>query len=175
MFFIPGQLIALATFPGVIVHEFAHMIFCRIRGVAVLEVVYFQFSNPSGYVIHERTKDFTSSFLIATGPFFVNSILCFLICFPAYLPISYFDVSHPLSYFLMWLGLSIGMHAIPSSQDAQNLWDDAKQHVKSMNPLAIIAFPIVILIYVFNVLRVVWADLVYGLLLGVGIPSLIFQ
>ena len=75
----------------------------------------------------------------------------------------------------MWLGLSIGMHAIPSSQDAQNLWSDAKQHVKSLNPLAIIAFPIVILIYVFNVLRVIWADLLYGLLLGVGIPSLIFQ
>lgn len=175
MFFIPGQLIALATFPGVIVHEFAHMIFCRIRGVAVLEVVYFQFEDPSGYVVHERTKDFTSSFLISTGPFFVNSILCFLICFPAYLPISYFDIDHPLSYFLMWLGLSIGMHAIPSSQDAQNLWDDAKVHVKSLNPLAIIAFPIVIVIYVFNALRVIWADLLYGMLLGVGIPSWIFE
>lgn len=29
MFFIPGQLIALVTFPGVIVHELAHQLFCR--------------------------------------------------------------------------------------------------------------------------------------------------
>jgi len=29
MFFIPGQLIALVTLPGVIVHELAHQLLCR--------------------------------------------------------------------------------------------------------------------------------------------------
>jgi hypothetical protein len=175
MFFIPGQLIALATFPGVIVHEFAHMFFCRIRNVTVLDACYFQFANPAGYVIHERTTNFYSTFLISLGPFFVNTLLCFLICFPAYVPISYFDIGQPLSYALMWLGLSIGMHAIPSTQDANNMWEDAKTHVKSLNVLAILTFPLVIAIYIFNVLRVIWADLGYGILIGVGLPSLIFE
>jgi hypothetical protein len=175
MFFIPGQLIALATFPGVIVHEFAHMFFCKIRGVAVLDACYFRFGDPAGYVIHEKTTNFYSSFLIATGPFLVNTVLCFLICFPAYVPISYFGLEQPLSYFLMWLGVSIGMHAIPSTQDANNMWEDAKVHVRSLNVLAIVTFPLVIVIYIFNVLRVIWADLAYGILIGVGLPSLFFE
>lgn len=173
--FIPGQLIALATFPGVIVHEFAHMLFCKVRGVAVVDACYFRFDNPAGYVIHEKTTNFYSSFLISTGPFLVNTLLCFLICFPAYIPVSYFDIGHPLSYFLMWLGISIGMHAVPSTQDANNMWEDAKMHVKSFNLLAIVTFPLVIVIYIFNVLRVIWADLAYGIMIGVGLPSLIFN
>lgn len=175
MFFIPGQLIALVTFPGVIVHEFAHMFFCRIRNVAVLDACYFRFANPAGYVVHERTTNFYSTFLISLGPFFVNTLLCFLICAPAYLPISYFGIEQPLSYGMMWLGLSIGMHAIPSTQDANNMWEDARIHVKSMNLLAIVTFPLVVVIYIFNVLRVIWADLGYGILIGVGLPSLIFD
>jgi hypothetical protein len=146
--FIPGQIITLLTFPGVIVHEFAHMIFCKLCKVPVLDACYFQLSNPAGYVVHGTAKDFYSSFLIGTGPFFVNSILCMLICFPAYLPVSYFDLEQPLSYFLMWLGVSIGMHAIPSTVDAQHLWEDAKRYARSFNPLAILTFPLVIVIYI---------------------------
>lgn len=175
MFFIPGQLIAIVTFPGVIVHEFAHMFFCKICGVAVLDACYFRVGDPAGYIVHEKTSDFYSSFFIATGPFLVNSILCFLICFPAYVPISYFDLGQPLSYFLMWLGISIGMHAIPSTGDANNMWRDAKIHVRSLNPLAILTFPLVIVIYIFNVLRVIWADFAYGLAVGVWLPSLFFK
>lgn len=47
MFFIPGQLIAALTFPGVIVHEMAHQLFCRLFRVAVLDVCYFRF-GPAG-------------------------------------------------------------------------------------------------------------------------------
>lgn len=173
--FIPGQLISIVTFPGVIVHEFAHMLFCKMRNVAVLDVKYFQVDNPAGYVIHERTDNFTTTFLISMGPFFVNTLLCLLICLPAYMPISYFDVSHPLSYFLMWLGVSIGMHAIPSNEDANSIWDQAKTEVKTLNLLAILSFPLVIFIYIFNVLRFIWADLAYGIGIGVGIPTLIYN
>lgn len=179
---IPGIIISFLTFPGVIVHEAAHMFFCKLRGVAVLEAVFFQvdpdgniFSDtPVGYVIHEDTDNFVSSFLISMGPFFINTFLCLIICFPAYMPISYFDLGHPLSYFLMWLGLSIGMHAIPSNQDANNLIEQAKEKAKSGNLLAIISFPLIALVYVLNFLSFVWADLIYGAAIGIGIPSLFF-
>lgn len=174
MFFIPGQLITAVTFPGVIVHEFAHVLFCKLRNVAILDVCYFQFDNPAGYVLHERTTNFTTTFLISMGPFFVNTLLCLLICFPAFMPMQYFDLDHPLSYLLMWLGVSIGMHAIPSNEDANNVLEQAKVQIKSLNPLAIISFPIIVLIYIFNVLRIIWADLAYGVAVGVGIPSLVY-
>ncbi len=174
MFFIPGEIIAILTFPGIIVHEFAHMLFCRIRKIAVFDACYFRVGNPAGYVVHEETDNFTTTFLVSMGPFLVNTILCLLICLPAYMPIKFFDISHPLSYFLVWLGVSIGMHAIPSNQDANNVYDQAKLRIKDGNILAILSFPLVGLIYVFNVLRVVWADLIYGVAIGIGIPSLIF-
>ncbi|MEO8587748.1 MAG: metalloprotease family protein [Flavobacteriales bacterium] len=171
MFFIPGQFIALLTFPGVIVHEAAHMFFCRLRKVAVFDVVFFQFDTVAGYVSHERTDNFVSTFLISMGPFFINTALCFLICFPAYLPISFFNMGGPLSYFLMWLGLSIGMHAIPSNQDANNLFDEAKVRARKLDPLALVSMPLVLLIYIFNVARFFWADLLYGVAIGVWLPS----
>ena len=174
MFFIPGQLIAILTFPGIIVHEFAHMLFCKIRKVAVFDACYFQVDNPSGYVIHENSENFKTTFLISMGPFFVNTILCLLICLPAYFPISVFNLSNPFSYFLMWLGLSIGMHAIPSNQDANNVFTQAKEKIKKFDILAIVSFPIVAIIFVLNVLRFFWSDLIFGAAIGIGIPSLIF-
>ena len=174
MFFIPGELISIVTFPGIIVHEFAHMLFCKIRKVAVFDACYFRVGNPAGYVIHENSNNFTSTFLISMGPFFVNTLLCLLICLPAYMPIKFFGLEHPLSYFLIWLGVSIGMHAIPSNQDAEIVYKEAKVAIKNKNLLAVISFPIIGLIYIFNILRVVWADVIYGAAIGIGIPSLIF-
>ena len=173
--FIPGEIISIATFPGIIVHEFAHMFFCKLRKVAVFDACYFRVGNPAGYVVHENSTNFTTTFLISMGPFFINTLLCLLICLPAYMPIKYFDLEHPLSYFLIWLGVSIGMHAVPSNQDANNVYAQAKENIKKGNILAIISFPIIGLIYVFNVLRFIWADLFYGIAIGMGIPSLIFE
>lgn len=174
MFFIPGELIAILTFPGIIVHEFAHMLFCRLRKVVVFDACYFQIGNPAGYVVHENSSNFTTTFLISMGPFFVNTLLCLLICLPAYMPIKFFDLEHPLSYFLIWLGVSIGMHAIPSNQDAENVYVQAKEKVKEWNVLALLSFPVIGLIYLFNILRMFWADLIYGVAIGIGVPSLLF-
>jgi len=152
MILIPGILISIATFPGVIVHEAAHMWFCKLRRVAVLDVCFFRFANPTGYVIHENTENFNTVFLVSVGPFIVNF----------------------LSYFLLWLGVSIGMHAFPSTGDAYTLHQQAKKAVSSGNILAIISFPLVVLIYLANVGRVFWLDSLYGLAIGLGLPTLIF-
>ena len=175
MFFIPGQLISILSFPGVIVHEFAHVLFCKLRNVAIFDVCYFRVGDPSGFVIHEATPNFTTTFLVSMGPFFVNTLLCLFICLPAYMPVKFFDLNHPLSYFLIWLGVSIGMHAIPSNQDASNVYEQAKEQVKHWNILAIISFPLVFMIFIFNILRFFWIDLIYGSAIGIGIPALIFN
>lgn len=172
--FIPGEIISVVTFPGIIVHEFAHMFFCKLRKVAVFDACYFRVGNPAGYVVHENTTNFTTTFLISMGPFFVNTLLCLLICLPAYMPMSFFNLDNPLSYFLMWLGVSIGMHAIPSDQDASNVYEQAKVKIKDKNLLALLSFPLVGMIYLFNILRIVWVDLFYGIAIGVWVPKLIF-
>ncbi len=100
-----------------IVHEAAHMFFCKLRGVAVLDVRFFGFGNPAGYVSHEEPKDFTTAFLISLGPFFINSLFI----------------------------------------------------------LAILSMPLVYIIYLANILRFFWLDYLYGIGIGLGLPSLVFQ
>ncbi len=172
---VPGFLISIATFPGVIVHEFAHMLFCKLRGVAVLDVCFFRFGNPAGYVIHEEIIDFRTALLVSVGPFLINSLLCIFICFPAFIPLRVFGLKQPLSYALLWLGVSIGMNAFPSTQDARNLLHYAKKAVSRFNILAILSFPIVVAIYIVNILSFFWADYLYGIGIGLGLPSLIFR
>lgn len=75
--FIPGIIISIITFPGVIVHELAHQLFCRWFKIPVFEVCYFRFENPIGYVIHEPAKKGYQTILISIGPFIINTILAF--------------------------------------------------------------------------------------------------
>lgn len=78
-----GQLVALFTFPGVIVHEIAHQFFCRRAGVAVLDACYFRIGNPSGYVVHGYPAKTATIILISIAPFLTNilvgalGVLCF--------------------------------------------------------------------------------------------------
>src|SRR5438128_12535555 len=93
MFFIPGIIITLVTFPGVIVHELAHQLFCRLYKIPVFKVVYFQATNPAGYVIHDAPANKFQSVMISIGPFFLNTILGGLIALPASLPVLHFGHS----------------------------------------------------------------------------------
>jgi len=97
---ISSQIIALLTFPGVVAHEVVEQLVCRWSGVAVLDVCYFRFVNPRGYVIHEPALKVRKSLLIGLGPFFVNSLLVALVAFPAVLPALEFRVSIVQSYVL---------------------------------------------------------------------------
>jgi hypothetical protein len=83
MFFVPGIVITILTFPGVIVHELAHQLFCRWFKVPVFEVVYFQPKNPAGYVLHEVPQHKWQTILISVGPFFINTLAApLLLCRP---------------------------------------------------------------------------------------------
>jgi hypothetical protein len=172
---IPGELIALLTFPGVIIHEAAHMLFCKLGRVAVLDVCFFRFGNPAGYVVHEEPKKFSTAFLISVGPFIINSLVCILLCFPAFVPVRIFDRADPISYFLLWLGLSIGMHAFPSTQDANVLWHYARKASSNFHPLAILSLPLVGIIYLANLGSIFWLDLLYGVAIGLMLPEYVFN
>jgi hypothetical protein len=119
VFFIPGPLIAALTFPGVVVHELAHQFFCRLFGVAIFDVCYFRFGNPAGYVIHEHPTKASQQIWIGVGPFLVNSVVGAIIAAPASIQVLQFEAGTPLDYVLIWLGISIAMHAFPSTGDAK--------------------------------------------------------
>lgn len=175
MFFIPGPLIALATFPGVILHEAAHLFFCRVFDLPVFDVCYFRFGNPAGYVIHGKTQNFKALWFVSMGPFFVNTLLCIMFCSTAFLPVWELKIADPIAYVFYWLGLSIGMHAFPSTGDLQNLYELAPEEARKWNPLAIVSYPLVAILYVLNFARIFWADLGYGIAVGILGPIAVFR
>jgi hypothetical protein len=174
MFFIPGFLISIATFPGVIVHEFAHRLFADLTGVAVYKVCYFRVGNPAGYVLHGPTPSLRSALLIAVGPLIVNTLLCSLITFPAILAFHVSDISGMglVQLLLLWAGFSMGMHAIPSNTDMQGLVAAVKRQ-QGGGPLLLAARFFAGLFFVANLLRFFWFDAIYALLVSLALPALV--
>jgi hypothetical protein len=170
--FIPGILITIATFPGVIVHELAHQLFCRWFKIPVFEVVYFRVGNPAGYVLHETVPNKLHSILISVGPFFINTILGALIAFPAVLPVMKFDNATVFDYVLIYLGVSIAMHAFPSRGDATAILESIKEPETPVWA-KILGYPVIGLIYIGAIGSFFWLDAIYGFAVAVGIPNLI--
>lgn len=169
--FIVGFLVSLATFPGILVHELAHQLMCKLLGIPVFEVCYFRIGKTAGYVRHEKPKSPWSSLLIGIGPAFVNTALGFIIAFPAGIGMFIFD-SVPLTLidlFLVWLGLSIAMHAFPSVGDAQVIWRSVMKEENSIW-VKLVGAPVVVFIFAGAVGSFFWLDAIYGLFVVVGLP-----
>ena len=168
MFFIPGFLISIITFPGVIVHEFAHKLFCIMTHTHVREVCYFRFGNPAGYVIHDMPNTIWKHILIGIGPFIVNSIIGLSIG----LIIVFLKDIGQIKYFLVWLGVSIAMHSFPSSGDAKSIWSALW---KEETPLSakIVGTPLVGCIMLVSLGSMFWLDLFYGVAIIFLLPKTI--
>ena len=171
---VPGFLISALTFPGVIIHELAHQIFCILCGLPVYEVKYFQLKNPSGYVVHQASDQPGKIFLTSTGPFLVNTVLGMLTLLPASIELLTFkEYSNPLNLLLGWLGISILMHAFPSTGDAKVMVNRILKNPEVSMLWRILSAPVIGLIYIFSIGSVFWLDLAYALSAGMLIPYLL--
>lgn len=158
---IPGFLISYLTFPGVILHEFAHKFFCDKFGVKVHEVSYFKLDG-GGHVIHDHTEYFPAVFWISIGPLIINSILTVIIAFVA----SNLDSEGWTYILLLWLAISFGAHSIPSKQDADNILTVSKQTIANGgSSLHYFSYPFVWFIAIANLLRFFWIDFLWAALL----------
>lgn len=168
-----GFLLTLATFPGVIAHELAHKKVCDWFGVPVLEVCYFRLGNPAGYVRHAEPRRYRHATVVTVAPFLLNTLLALgafsglALSLPAN---GSFGDAGLAEGVLFWLGVSFGMHAFPSTGDAAALWGQTKSRWRA-SPLTLLGLPVIALIYVVNLLRVFWFDLVYALALFLIVAS----
>jgi hypothetical protein len=175
MLFLPGWFITVLTFPGVIFHEIAHRFFCDIAGVPVYEIRYLRFGNPAGYVIHGEITSSRTAVLVALGPLILNTALCALLTFAAVIPMGILRVEETLilSSILMWLGLSIGMHAFPSTVDMSTFRASVKQIHGDGSVYAKLAVVMVGFFKIINLLRFVWFDGIYAIAISLLVPDLI--
>jgi hypothetical protein len=169
---IPSQILAVLTFPGVVLHEVVEQLFCRWSEVAVLDVCYFRFGNPTGYLTHEPALNVHKSMVIGLGPFLVNSLLGALVAFPSVLPALEFRVSTPQSYVLAWLGISIAMHALPSTEDAIALWHSIWSGQCTVVTRLLVT-PLVGFTCIVSAGRLIALDFVYGVAIVAAPPALL--
>lgn len=166
--FIPSFLINLVSFPGVMVHEIAHHLFCDIARVPVRKAVYYKVFSPYGYVDHIDAPDLKSSFMITVGPFMVASLLCAALTFPTFSMLSLKDYGAALSglpLVLFWLGISIGMHAFPGKEELAEFAKQIKTGGGSP-PLYLLSSALQIFFALARLGRFLWFDAIYALLTG---------
>lgn len=159
MLFIPGTVMALLTFPGVIVHEWAHKIAAEWRGLHVDEVVYFQLDDPHGYVKHETPRSYLDAFAVTLAPLAVNTSMAVFI----YLLIPW---EGPPAVVMSVFATMIAMHALPSAGDGETLYRHARA---TKTPLAILTLPVVAILYILDLLKFLWIDLFFAV--GVIVAS----
>ncbi len=166
---LPSQILAVLTFPGVVLHEIVEQFFCRRMRVAIFKVCYFRFASPPGFIVHEPLPRLRQSLWLGLGPFFVSSALGALIAFPAIVAALEFRVYTLTGYVLAWLGISIAMHSFPTVDNALDLWRAVRSHPSS--PL--LSTPLAGILYVGAVGRLFGVDLLYGIGVVILAPALL--
>ena len=166
--------------PGVIIHELSHHLFCILFSANVTNVCYYNFRDSSGYVIHERPKYLFQDVLIATAPFFINSLIGSLFSYPTIvnkLSILGFTSLNWHDVLRIIISISIGMSAIPSKGDVLSIWNfvsESKINFFLKLLAKVIISPLVLIIFLINFgssyLKI---DLLYGVCVCFIAPKLI--
>lgn len=168
------RLQSLLALPGVVIHELGHYLLCRLVGARVQEVVFFEPTGPSGYVVHSVPRHLRQHVVIVTGPLLLNSALSFLLFRAAATSTSGAAIELargvPLraaqGVLAAVLGASIALQALPSHADASSLWNVALDRLESGNLLALFALPVAFILMLVNHLRRFWIDWIYLLALA---------
>lgn len=169
---VSGWFISIITFPGTVLHEWAHKKFCDWFNVKVIAVKYFSV-EADGWVIHERPKTYQATFWISIGPLIINSLVCFCVGIIAGFFLNIYNGNEVVFLSLSWLALSFGSHSFPSNQDTNNILDESKTRLKNGGSfLHYLAYPLFGLIWLANILRFFWFDFIWAIaiiLLAFGI------
>ncbi len=154
--------------PGVILHEFSHHILCLLSGVRVHQVVYFRMGNPAGFVVHEEPSLYRQIFAIVAGPFFLNSaasVVFLNLALRGWARAEDF-AGFALAALLTWLGISVGLQAIPSRADAGNLFHSSNWHLLHGNPFALVGYPVALAVYLVQLAKPLGSEWYYAVLMA---------
>ena len=163
------KMIRYLFYPGVILHEFAHLITCIFLNVKVSKL---KFGLKESYVKHNSTGPIRMS-LIALAPFYFGFVVSYLIIL--------FSKNLGFLYFLFfnYLAFAFLYNSIPSIQDIKNIVSAIKESIQkdwkksfSRKLLLLLKIPLIFLpIYVcakliglfdkYELLRIIYVILVF--------------
>lgn len=112
----PWRLIAMLTVAGVIVHDGADRVFCSLAGVRLYDTCCLRLGSPNDRLFMGRYAVALLPFQSVWPPFEVSATIAVLI-FAIAANVS----STVVTFLLYWLGISRGVHSLPSSGNAGDL------------------------------------------------------
>ncbi|KAA0893559.1 metalloprotease family protein [Oryzomonas rubra] len=158
-------IVSLLTFPGVMVHEFAHAWACRRLGIRVLKVCYLRLGSPLGYVLHEQPAYAVQHIMVAVAPFFVSTVAALTVSLLTSLLVTSPAAAEFKDLAVIagaWLSFSMALHAFPSSGDGDALWQDVtSHHVGFLGKLLLV--PAVGLIRLCQAGAAIWLDALFAM------------
>ncbi len=120
----------ILTFPGAYIRGFWEQLTCKILGLAVEVPGYLRIDEACGHVEHAMAKKGFASYLIATGPGFMNFMTGVPLFLAGFLNLKYMGITaaDSLGYFifyvlLLYAGISMLCNLFPLVEDAMNLFD----------------------------------------------------
>ena len=120
---------------------------CVLSGTRIFKMKLFGFQNPPGYVEHAEPAKFIHGFIISLGPLIFNSLATMLI---------FAQVAKPAltwqTVLMFWLAIVSGLNAVPSMGDTKTLFSSANKKIRR-NPLIIVAYPFIGILYGLNMLK----------------------
>lgn len=165
------RLLQLAVAPGVVAHEFAHALACRLTGTRIHDVCWFRLGDPAGYVVHDRAASATAGALIGLAPIVVNAGLGAAISWRPALKL--LSAQHWLwsDWALAWLGFVVALRAFPSRADAKAMWDAARA-ARFGWAKAVLVAPLWLMVQVMSFGAKLWLDAAFAALVCLAAPAL---
>lgn len=157
---LPIPILDLVTFPGTVVHEWAHLQACRYYDLEVYDVVYFQLDGMLGYVRHEVPDDLVKHLGVSCAPLLCNTGIAISIALVVTIGVDH--IGWIPAIVLLWVAFSIAVCALPSTIDAENVWERILREWTN-RPSVLLVIPIILLLYLTNILRIAFVEILYGI------------
>lgn len=131
-------LVTVALAPGILSHEYAHVLGCRAWSIDVHALPRLNPFGDDAYLDHEPVESFGPDLTIAIAPFLLNTLLG--IAAFAIAPLAGHALATLGGY---WLGVCFALTAFPSPSDTDGLIEAARSLPPRTRPLGYLtAYPI---------------------------------
>ncbi len=149
------------TFPGIVLHETAHLVMCLLFGVKVTRVRFFRFDGSGGDVTYQSPNSYIKIFFIALSPMVIGSVVSYVLLHNTFITP---NIDIYLYYIYIWAGFCFALHSLPSIQDANSLL----QYSKNLGGLFgviffIISLPVFVIFWILNNLRGIGLEVFWAL------------
>ncbi len=164
-----GILIRLITFPGVLLNTWVCRLTCKMLGIKVIQVDYSKLLFGMAIKV-EPPEVYLRLFAFIFWPFIIMTVIALPFC---YLAIYSFK---GIGYLLfLYASVAIAANAFPHLEMANMLWKQSSIELKQKNYIAVLGFPLVIIVYALSLLKHFWIDILYGLFLLVLMDDIFFK